>query len=154
MSPTTVLLTGATDGLGRALADRLAQDGVRLILHGRSPGRLDETADELAARHRIERPVTLQADFASLAEVAQLAADVRAHTDALDVLVNNVGMGPGLPDSRNRQQSADGYELRLAVNYLAPFRLTLDLLDLLRASAPPGSSTSSRWRRARSTSTT
>lgn len=131
----TVLVTGATDGLGRSLAGRLAGDGTRLILHGRDQDRLDATADALAAAGAV-RPDTVLADLADLAQVRRLAADVRGLTDRLDVFVSNAGIGSGEPDGRTRRTSADGYELRFAVNYLAGFLLTVELLPLLRASAP------------------
>lgn len=132
----TIFITGATDGLGRALADRLAADGATLILHGRDRGKLDRTADDIHEAHGVDRPRTVLADLAELAQVRALAADVRAATDHLDVLVSNAGIGGGEPDGRTRRTSADGYELRFAVNYLAGFLLTLELLPLLRASAP------------------
>jgi NAD(P)-dependent dehydrogenase (short-subunit alcohol dehydrogenase family) len=131
----TILVTGATDGLGRALADRLAADGATLILHGRSRAKLGRVAQEIRDSHGAE-PHTLLADLADLAQVRRLAADVRASTGALHVLVNNAGIGSGLPDLRTRQSSVYGYELRFAVNHLAGLLLTLELLPLLRASAP------------------
>ena len=131
---TTILITGATAGLGRALAARVAAAGGTLLLHGRDQDRLDEAADALAGSPG-GRPVTLRADLSSLAEVRRLAADVRAATDRLDVLVSNAGIGGG-PEGRGRELSADGYELRFAVNHLAGFLLTQELLPLLRASAP------------------
>jgi NAD(P)-dependent dehydrogenase (short-subunit alcohol dehydrogenase family) len=76
------------------------------------------------------------ADLSDLAQVRRLAEDVREVTDRLDVFVSNAGVGSGEPDGRTRRTSADGYELRFAVNYLAGFLLTLELLPLLRASAP------------------
>jgi NAD(P)-dependent dehydrogenase (short-subunit alcohol dehydrogenase family) len=127
----TILVTGATDGLGRALAQRLAGAGATVILHGRDPERLDRTAKEIGGQ-----PRTVVADLASLDEVRRLADGVRSLTDRLDVLVSNAGIGGGLPEGRERQVSADGYELRFAVNYLAGFLLTLELLPLLRHSAP------------------
>jgi NAD(P)-dependent dehydrogenase (short-subunit alcohol dehydrogenase family) len=129
-SVTTILLTGATDGLGRALAGRLAGAGTTLLLHGRDEAKLAAVAAELPGR-----AVPLRADLASLAEVRRLAAEVGAVTDRLDVLVNNAGLGGG-PDDGRREVSADGYELRFAVNYLAHFLLTQLLLPLLRGSAP------------------
>ncbi|HEY2947523.1 MAG TPA: SDR family NAD(P)-dependent oxidoreductase [Micromonosporaceae bacterium] len=131
-----VFITGATDGLGRALADRLAADGVSLILHGRDAGRLDRAADGIQGKHGVPRPRTVLADLAELAQVRRLAADVRDATDRLDVFVSNAGIGSGEPDGRNRRASVDGYELRFAVNYLAGFLLTLELLPMLRRSAP------------------
>lgn len=127
-----VLVTGATDGLGRALADRLAADGHTLILHGRNADKLAETA----AAIRGTEVRTALADLADLAQVRRLAADVRGMTDRLDVLVSNAGVGSGLPAGRDRSTSVDGHELRFAVNFLAGFLLTLELLPLLRASAP------------------
>ena len=129
----TVLITGATDGLGKALAARAVADGAAVILHGRDKAKLDRTAAELGGAGELR---TVQADLAELAQVRRLAQDVKRTTDRLDVLVSNAGIGSGLPDSRDRQTSADGYELRFAVNYLAGFLLTVELLELLRESAP------------------
>jgi NAD(P)-dependent dehydrogenase (short-subunit alcohol dehydrogenase family) len=75
---------------------------------------------------------TVLADLADLTQVRGLAADVRGLTDRLDVFVSNAGIGGG----RTRETNADGYELRFVVNYLAGFLLTLELLTLLRTSAP------------------
>jgi len=132
----TIFITGATDGLGKALAHRLAADGADLILHGRDPDRLDRTAEEVREAYGVARPRTVLADLAELAQVRRLAADVRDTTDRLDVFVSNAGIGTGEPDGRDRRTSVDGHELRFAVNYLAGFLLTLELLPLLRRSAP------------------
>lgn len=131
-----IFITGATDGLGLALAHRLAADGATLILHGRDQRKLDRTADGIGAIPGVDRPRTVLADLADLAQVRTLADDVRQATGRLDVFVSNAGIGSGEPDGRTRRTSADGYELRFAVNYLTGFLLTLELLPLLRASAP------------------
>ncbi|GAA4681957.1 SDR family NAD(P)-dependent oxidoreductase [Phytohabitans rumicis] len=119
-----ILITGASDGLGRALAYALAAGGHRLVVHGRDAGRLAEVAERTGAE-------AIRADLASLAEVRRLAASVDGD---LDVLVNNAGVGFGRPGAP-RQLSVDGYELRLAVNYLAPYLLTRLLLPRLRQPA-------------------
>jgi NAD(P)-dependent dehydrogenase (short-subunit alcohol dehydrogenase family) len=132
----TIFITGATDGLGRALAHRLAAAGHALLLHGRDQQKLDGTAAEIASQHGVSKPRTFRADLASLAEVGRLADEVLAATGRLDVFVSNAGIGFGQPDGRERRTSADGYELRFAVNYLAGFLLTTRLLPLLKQSAP------------------
>ncbi|GAB3131537.1 SDR family NAD(P)-dependent oxidoreductase [Microbispora hainanensis] len=123
-----ILITGASDGLGRALAEDLAAAGHRLLLHGRDVRRLAEVAEATGGE-------TFTADFSSLAEVRRLAARIAETHDRLDVLVNNAGIGFHV-DGTSQQLSADGHELRLAVNYLAPVLLTRELLVLLRRGAP------------------
>ena len=121
-----ILITGASDGLGRALAGELAGAGHHLIVHGRDAGRLAAIARETGA-------VAIRADLSSLDEVRGLAAQVDDHAVRLDVLVNNAGVGFGAPGA-GRELSRDGYELRLAVNYLAAYLLTRLLLPALRRS--------------------
>lgn len=132
---TVALVTGATDGLGRGLAERLAGLGMAVHLHGRSDEKLTRVATEIKEATGNPRVFTHRADLASLAEVRALADEVAA-LDALDLLVNNAGIGSGLPDSPEREESADGIELRFAVNYLAGFVLTERLVPLLERSAP------------------
>jgi NAD(P)-dependent dehydrogenase (short-subunit alcohol dehydrogenase family) len=133
---TVILVTGATDGLGRAVAERLAGQGATLLLHGRDERRLSETAAAIRRATGNDRLSTHLADLARLEDVRALAADTERATDRLHVLINNAGIGHGKPDATTRQESADGHELRFAVNYLAGFLLTSRLLPLLRRSAP------------------
>lgn len=131
----TIVVTGATDGLGRALSESLAaRPDLTLLLHGRNQQRLEELAASLAGAPATVH--TLRADLSELAQVHDLAHQISAMTDSLSVLVNNAGIGAGEPDGDERRLSPDGHELRFAVNHLAPFALTQDLLPLLDRGAP------------------
>jgi NAD(P)-dependent dehydrogenase (short-subunit alcohol dehydrogenase family) len=127
----TALVTGSTDGVGRVVAERLGEMGARVLVHGRDRARGEAVvADIRAGGGNAE---LLIADLAALAEVRRLAEAVRNTTDQLDILINNAGIGSA---GAARQTSADGHELRFAVNYLAGFLLTYLLLPLLKQSAP------------------
>jgi NAD(P)-dependent dehydrogenase (short-subunit alcohol dehydrogenase family) len=128
-----ILVTGSTDGLGRAVARELAAQGATVVLHGRDRAKGEATLRQLRAETGSERLTFQPADFSSLAQVRGLAERVLAEHDRLDVLVNNAGIGSG---SGRRELSEDGYELRFAVNYLAAFLLTRLLEPLLVRSAP------------------
>ncbi|MDX6582737.1 MAG: hypothetical protein QOI10_1921 [Solirubrobacterales bacterium] len=114
----TVLITGSTDGHGLALARRLAADDAEVLIHGRDAEKVERVVGEAgAARGYV-------ADLASLEDVRRLASEVAGYHDRLDVLVNNAGVA-----MLERGTSADGYELDFAVNHLAHFLLSLELLD-------------------------
>jgi NAD(P)-dependent dehydrogenase (short-subunit alcohol dehydrogenase family) len=125
----TILITGSTDGLGLETARAVLGKGATVLLHGRGPQRIERA---LATLNRPYRTHGLVADLSSLGEVRRLAHDVDRRFDRLDVLVNNAGIIVG----DGRRQSRDGYELTFAVNYLSHFLLSLELLPLLRRSAP------------------
>lgn len=129
----SALITGSTDGVGRMVAERLAALGWRVLVHGRDAARGAEVVAAIKAAGGTAE--FLRADLGSLAEVRRLAAAVREATGRLDLLVNNAGIGRGL-EVAAREVSADGYELRFAVNYLSGFLLTHLLLPLLKQSAP------------------
>ena len=124
----TILVTGATDGLGRYVTTELAKAGHRVLAHGRNPERLRALRDELGVD-------TVQADLAELRQVDRLADEVLERVDRLAVLDNNAGVGAGA-DPRRREVSADGIELRFAVNHLAGYHLAQRLAPKLVASAP------------------
>jgi len=134
MDGKTVLVTGSTDGVGRYVAAKLAGAGARVLIHGRDGGRGKALADEIRREGRGEA-VFYQADLSSLAGASGLAEAVLADNKRLDIFVSNAGIG-SQNDGPARQISADGHELRFAVNYLAGFLLAYRLLPLLKASAP------------------
>ena len=127
----TILVTGSTDGVGRWVAQRLAADGARVLVHGRDRKRGEALIETIAKGGGAATFVP--ADLSSLANVRDLADAVQRETDSLDVLVNNAGIGTA---GNAREVSADGFELRFAVNYLAGFLLTRLLLPLLEKRAP------------------
>ena len=130
-----ILLTGATDGLGRRVAEDLAARGAVVLLHGRNPEKGEATLVEIRRATGNERLRYANADLASLQEVARFAEQIAAEQPRLDVLVHNAGIGAGAHGGQQRETSRDGFELRLAVNYIAPFLLTRRLLLLLRRTA-------------------
>jgi NAD(P)-dependent dehydrogenase (short-subunit alcohol dehydrogenase family) len=134
LSAKRVLITGATDGLGRGIALAAARRHATLLIHGRDPVRAEALARELRAAGATAVRVYL-ADLASLAEVRALAQAVIAGEKAIDVLVNNAGIGSVVP-TPDRAESKDGVELRFAVNYLSHYLLTRELVPLLKRSAP------------------
>jgi NAD(P)-dependent dehydrogenase (short-subunit alcohol dehydrogenase family) len=130
----TVLITGSTDGVGRYVATQLASAGADVLIHGRDKARAKTLADEIKRAGGGE-PKFYQADLSSVADTRKLAEAVLADHRRLDVFISNAGIGSqnGGP---GRQTSADGHELRFAVNYLSGFLLAHLLLPLLKASAP------------------
>ena len=127
----TILITGSTDGLGKAVATRLAKQGHRVLLHGRDPDKGEAVLAEIAAASGNTSLTYYNADLSSLKQVKAMASDILSSQDRLDVLVNNAGIGPRTPDSP-RSTSQDGYELFFAVNYLAGYLLVRELLPLLQ----------------------
>jgi NAD(P)-dependent dehydrogenase (short-subunit alcohol dehydrogenase family) len=130
----TVLITGSTDGVGRYVAAKLASRGAKVLIHGRDTARAQTLADEIKRDGRGEA-VFYQADLSSLAGARRLADLVVAENDRLDIFVSNAGIG-SRTQGPERRTSADGHELRFAVNYLSGFLLAYLLLPLLKASAP------------------
>ena len=125
----TILITGATDGIGKLTALQLAKKQARLLIHGRNEEKLHRVVAELKATSGNDKIQGLLADFASLAQVRRLALQVSETYDGLDTLINNAGVG-----TSGERYSQDGHELRFAVNYLAPFLFTRLLLPVLKKS--------------------
>ncbi len=124
-----ILVTGATDGIGKQTALMLAQRGARVIVHGRTPERAAAAAEDIAAQAGTPWVGQAWADLSSLAEIHGMAEQILATYDRLDGLVNNAGVF-----MRERVLTRDGFEATFAVNYLAPFALSHLLLPHLMRS--------------------
>jgi NAD(P)-dependent dehydrogenase (short-subunit alcohol dehydrogenase family) len=130
MAGRVVLVTGATDGIGRQTALQLARMGARVLVHGRDERRCVAVVDELKAAGA-RGAAFFRADFTSLADVIRLAGAVKEATTRLDVLINNAGVF-----MTERKLTAERHEVTFAVNHLAHAALSLWLLPLLTSSAP------------------
>jgi NAD(P)-dependent dehydrogenase (short-subunit alcohol dehydrogenase family) len=123
MSGRTIVITGASDGIGAAAARTLSAAAERVVVVGRNAGKTSRLAAEFGAPAFV-------ADFGDLAQVRKLAAQLRAACPRIDVLVNNAGaIMPGF------ERTADGHEKTFQVNHLAPFLLTNLVMDVLQASS-------------------
>jgi len=131
MKDKIVLITGATDGIGKATALQLAAMGATVIVHGRDAERCLRTRDDIRAATGKLNVDYVVGDLSALRHVRQIANDILARYDRLHVLINNAGVI--VP---KRQLTEDGVEMTFAVNHLAPFLLTHLLLDVLKRSAP------------------
>lgn len=127
----TVLVTGATDGIGKQTARVLAGQGAHVLVHGRSIKRVDAAIAEIKREDPHAQLTGYAADFSSLQAVRELAEELITQASDLQLLINNAGVYS--PEFRLSQ---DGFELTFAVNHLAPFLLTLLLLPTLRRNAP------------------
>ena len=127
----TVLITGATSGIGLEAAVVLAQAGAKVVMVGRDPARTANALAEIQKRSASSQVSSMLCDFSSQESIRRLAADFRAQNQRLDILVNNAGMV-----APKRVLTVDGIESTFATNHLGYFLLTNLLLDLVIASAP------------------
>ena len=131
MRDKTVLVTGATDGIGKETARRLAERGARVFIAGRNAEKGAAAVRDIATNTGTDQAEFLQADLSVQADVRGLAKAVKQRTNRLDVLVNNAGV-----IMFRREETRDGIEMTFSLNHLNYFLLTHELLDLLKASAP------------------
>jgi NAD(P)-dependent dehydrogenase (short-subunit alcohol dehydrogenase family) len=131
LSEQTILITGSTDGIGKLMALHFAKEKAHVLVHGRDKEKLTGVVEEIKKSSGNKNIEGYTADFSSLYEVKYLAVEILNKYPDLDVLINNAGAGYADP-----RYSRDGYELRFAVNYIAPFLLTMELLPALKNAAP------------------
>lgn len=127
----TILITGATDGIGQHTARKLAADGNILLVHGRRSAVGTELVSDLKARGAKDAKY-FNADLSDLEEVERLAREIKSSVDHIDVLINNAGVFDPTPS-----KSVQGYDMTWAVNVMSPFLLTRRLLPLVRKSSDP-----------------
>lgn len=132
MGQQTVLVTGATSGIGRVAAERIAATGATLLVAARSREKGETAVGEIRSATDNADVHLVLGDLGSLDDVRSIADQVTSRVDRLDVLLNNAGLLVA-----KREFTADGLERTLAVNHLAPFLLTHLLLDALRAAPEP-----------------
>jgi NAD(P)-dependent dehydrogenase (short-subunit alcohol dehydrogenase family) len=131
MQGRTVLVTGSTDGIGKETALKLACKGAEVILHGRNKEKVLAVQEEIRHRTGNDRLNFILADLTSQHQIRNLAAEITDRYDHLNVLINNAGTFQS-----QRTLTEDGLETTFAVNYLAPFLLTNELLDMMKRNDP------------------
>jgi NAD(P)-dependent dehydrogenase (short-subunit alcohol dehydrogenase family) len=127
----TILITGATSGIGRITARELARKGAQVVIVGRNPDKTQSVASEIQRSTGNPRVAMMVGDLSDLSEVRRIAAEFLQRFDRLNVLINNAGAV-----FFTHRISTDGFEMTLALNHLSPFLLTNLLLERLNSSTP------------------
>ncbi|OIQ23851.1 SDR family NAD(P)-dependent oxidoreductase [Lacinutrix sp. MedPE-SW] len=122
----TILITGSTDGIGKLTALKLAIEGHKVYIHGRSKAKVDSVITEIKNASNNENIKGFIADFSDLNAVKQMAARIKNEVSSLDILINNAGIF-----KTSSEKTKDGLDIRMAVNYLAPYILTESILPVL-----------------------
>ena len=128
----TILITGSTDGIGKLTAIQLAKQGHRIFMHGRNKAKLLDSIQEVSILTGNREIKGFVSDFSILAEVYQFADFIKSEISSLDVLINNAGIFNSV-----KERTRDGFDIRFAVNYFAPFVLTSELTPVLQTSQYP-----------------
>ncbi len=131
LSDQTMLITGATNGIGKSTALALAKQGANIVIVGRNAEKTAQVLEEIKTASGNPRIDYILADLSSQQEIHQLATTFKQRHERLDVLINNAGVM-----YQEKRMSVDGIEMTFAVNHLAYFQLSLLLIDTLKASAP------------------
>ncbi|WP_281986491.1 SDR family NAD(P)-dependent oxidoreductase [Aquimarina aggregata] len=127
----TILITGSTDGIGKLTAIKLAKDGYTIYVHGRNKEKLNTVILEIKELSNNEKIDGFVADFSDLNDVQKMAAQINDKIPKLDVLINNAGI------FKTSTSSSKGFDVRLVVNYLAPYVLTNRILSIIKKSEAP-----------------
>ena len=125
----TILVTGSTDGIGKEIAFQLAAKGHRVIMHGKRESAGQKLAEDISNKTGNSDVLYYNADLSSLSDIHKLADNIKKDFTKLDVLLNNAGVF-----MNEKIILPNGFEMTFMVNHLAPFALTLDLLDLVKQS--------------------
>ncbi|WP_019508266.1 SDR family NAD(P)-dependent oxidoreductase [Pleurocapsa sp. PCC 7319] len=127
-----ILITGSTDGIGKLVGIKLAEQGHEVYLHGRNREKLNKVVSEIKEETKNENIKGFVADFSDLDAVKQMTQEIKQDLSKLDVLINNAGVY-----NSSKSQNKDGLDMRFAVNYLAPFLLIHELIYLLKKAEKP-----------------
>lgn len=125
------IVTGSNSGIGKETALALAGMGATVVMVVRNPEKGKKALEEMVSKTGNKSVSLMICDLSSLVSIRRFVEEFKRRFDRLDVLINNAGA-----EFAKRQETAEGFEQTLAVDYLAPFLLTHELLDLLKASAP------------------
>ena len=128
----TILITGSTDGIGKLAAIKLAKDGHEIYLHGRNADKLKDVISEVKAASSNDNVNGFIADFSNLGAVRDMAKQINQDLSKLDILINNAGV------YKSRiAKTDDNLDIRYAVNYLAPYLLTKEIMPLIKKGNAP-----------------
>lgn len=126
----TILITGATDGIGKHLAQKMANEGHEVIIHGRNPEKLRKTLSDIQLKSGNQQVHAYLADFSIMSDVYHFAHEIKTDFQKIDVLFNNAGLYAG----SQRQATAEDVELTFMLSVQVPYILTTELLPLLEKS--------------------
>ena len=127
-----ILITGSTDGIGKLVALRLAEDGHSLLVHGRNSQKLEATISEIKKLSNNQDIRSFVSDLSDFKSIQNMISDISSEYSYIDILINNAGVFKS-----NIERNRDGLDIRFAVNYFAPYLLTNGLMPLLKNSSSP-----------------
>ncbi|QIE59111.1 SDR family NAD(P)-dependent oxidoreductase [Rasiella rasia] len=128
----TVIITGSTDGIGKLTALKLAKDGHKVYVHGRSEVKVSKVVEEIQNATNNQNVKGLVADFSDLQAVSNLVNQIKEENSSIDILINNAGVLKS-----QTSQNRSGLDIRITVNYLAPYILTNGILSTIKKADAP-----------------